>query len=337
MKALALYGIGDLRYEETPIPKRNDDEVLLKVRAVGICGSDIPRVFDKGTYHFPTIIGHEFSGEIVEADDNSLIGKRASVFPLIPCQKCEACQNFHYAQCKNYDYYGSRRNGAMAEYIAVKKQNLSFIPDGVTFEEAAMNEPAAVAMHAFKKSDVKPNDTVLIYGIGTIGLIFAQIARASGVKNITLVGRTKEKIQFAKKLNFLNVIDKNIEKLNTNPCADVCVEGTGDSEALNDCAILAKNFSKIICLGNPLKEMTLSQDAYWKILRKELSLFGVWNSNFNHIENDWKDALLAVKENKIDLKSLITHKFLLKDYKKAFEMMKNKSELYCKVMFVMEE
>lgn len=337
MKALALYGIGDLRYEETPIPKRNDDEVLLKVRAVGICGSDIPRVFDKGTYNFPTIIGHEFAGEIVEANDNSLIGKKASVFPLIPCQKCEACQNFHYAQCKNYDYYGSRRNGAMAEYIAVKKQNLSFIPNGVTFEEAAMNEPAAVAVHALKKSDVKPNDTVLIYGIGTIGLIFAQIARASGVKNITLVGRTKEKIQFAKKLNFLNVIDKNIEKLNTNPCADVCVEGTGDPEALNDCAILAKNFGKIICLGNPLKEMTFSQDAYWKILRKELSLLGVWNSNFNYIENDWKDALLAVKENKIDLKSLITHKFLLKDYKKAFEMMKNKSELYCKVMFVMEE
>ena len=85
MKALNLHGVGDLRYEDVPLPERKQDEVLLRVRAVGICGSDIPRVFEKGTYHFPTIIGHEFAGEIVEADDSSLIGKGASVFPLLPC------------------------------------------------------------------------------------------------------------------------------------------------------------------------------------------------------------------------------------------------------------
>ena len=92
MKALNLHAVGDLRYEDVPMPVRQAGEVLLKVHACGICGSDLPRVFTKGTYHFPTIPGHEFAGEIVEADDPSLVGRRAAVFPLLPCRKCEACQ-----------------------------------------------------------------------------------------------------------------------------------------------------------------------------------------------------------------------------------------------------
>ena len=202
MKALNLRGIGDLQYEDVPIPKRKKDEALLNIHAAGICGSDIPRVFEKGTYHFPTIIGHEFAGEIVEADDSSLIGRGASVFPLIPCGKCEACRTENYAQCADYDYYGSRRDGAMAEYIAVKLKNLCLIPEGVSYEEAAMTEPAAVAYHAFKKSGAGLGDTLLIYGVGAIGLIVAKWARAAGVKNIILAARTDDKVEFAKNLGF---------------------------------------------------------------------------------------------------------------------------------------
>ena len=84
MMALNLHDVGDLRYEEVPCPERKPGEVLLKIKAVGICGSDIPRVFTKGTYHFPTIIGHEFAGEIVEAEDAELVGRGASIFPLLP-------------------------------------------------------------------------------------------------------------------------------------------------------------------------------------------------------------------------------------------------------------
>ena len=154
MMALNLHGVGDLRYEEVPMPVPGPGEVLLKIKAVGICGSDIPRAFTKGTYHFPTIIGHEFAGEIVEADDSELVGRGASVFPLLPCGKCSACREEQYARCSDYDYYGSRRDGAMAEYIAVKQENLCLLPKEVTYEEAAMSEPAAVALHAFRKSGV---------------------------------------------------------------------------------------------------------------------------------------------------------------------------------------
>ncbi|MBO6291437.1 MAG: alcohol dehydrogenase catalytic domain-containing protein [Selenomonas sp.] len=154
MKALNLHGVEDLRYEEVPCPERKSGEVLLKIKAAGICGSDIPRVFTKGTYHFPTIIGHEFAGETVEADDSELVGRGASVFPLLPCGKCSACQEEQYARCSDYDYYGSRRDGAMAEYIDVKQENLCLLPKEVTYEEAAMSEPAVVALHAFRKSGV---------------------------------------------------------------------------------------------------------------------------------------------------------------------------------------
>ena len=119
MRALNLYGVNDLRYDEIGLPERKNTEVLLQVKAVGICGSDIPRVFDKGTYHFPTVIGHEFAGIVVEADNTDLIGRNAAVFPLIPCGECSACQCGRYAQCKQYNYYGSRCNGGMSEYIAV--------------------------------------------------------------------------------------------------------------------------------------------------------------------------------------------------------------------------
>ena len=109
MMALNLHGVRDLRYEKVPCPERKPGEVLLKIKAVGICGSDIPRVFTKGTYHFPTIIGHEFAGEIVEAEDTELVGRGASVFPLLPCGKCPACREEQYARCSDYEDYGSRR------------------------------------------------------------------------------------------------------------------------------------------------------------------------------------------------------------------------------------
>src|SRR5574344_2962278 len=99
MKALNLYGVGDLRYDEVARPVPAADEVLLRVKAVGICGSDLPRVFEKGTYHFPTIIGHEFAGEVAAAEDTVLVGGRAAVFPLVPCGGCSACQPGQYAQC----------------------------------------------------------------------------------------------------------------------------------------------------------------------------------------------------------------------------------------------
>lgn len=342
MKALNLHGVGDLRYEDVPMPKRSKDEVLMKIRAVGICGSDIPRVFEKGTYHFPTIIGHEFAGEIVEAEDKTLIGRGASVFPLLPCGKCEACRTEHYAQCVDYDYYGSRRDGAMAEYLAVKRENLCLMPEGVSYEEAAMCEPTAVALHAFQKCGVGIGDTLLIYGIGAIGLILAQWARAAGVKKIILAARTDDKVEFARKLGFSLVINAEredteefVNKITDGRGADASVEGTGESESWGRCISCVKTHGTVVCMGNPTRSMPLSQNDYWKILRKELRIAGTWNSSFGERHNDWKEALRGMREKKLDLLPLITHRFSLEEYQEAFRLMWERKEMYCKVMFMM--
>lgn len=347
MRALNLYGVGDLRYDEVERPVPQAGEVLLKVRACGICGSDIPRVFTKGTYHFPTIIGHEFAGEIVgvpSGEDSGLIGKRAAVFPLIPCRHCAACAAEHFAQCANYSYYGSRQDGAMAEYLAVRRENLCLLPEHVSFEAAAMCEPTAVARHAFLKSGAGQGDLLVIYGIGTIAMLIAQWARAAGVSDIVLVARSAAKKEWAHQLGFDQVFDiKKPEdaaalkaRLLTKGGADACIEGTGASEGLSFCLRTARPFGTIVTLGNPVGRMELSQDDYWQILRRELVVKGTWNSKFFVPENDWQKSLEAMESGAVQPERIITHRFRLKDYHKAFALMRDKRELYGKVMFLMD-
>ena len=131
MKAYQLYAVNDLRYGDIEEPILEDGWVLVQVKAVGICSSDIPRIFENGTYHFPTIPGHEFSGvvkKVFSKDDEEWIGKSVGVFPLIPCKICEQCKKQNYEMCENYDYIGSRRDGAFADYVAVPVWNLLELP-----------------------------------------------------------------------------------------------------------------------------------------------------------------------------------------------------------------
>lgn len=153
MKAYVLHDIGDIRYEEVKKPILKPDEVLIEVKAVGICGSDIPRIFENGTYSFPLIPGHEFSGCIVETGaeaDSDWLGKRVGVFPLLPCRNCVPCGRQHYEMCRSYSYFGSRTDGAFAQYVAVPVGNLVELPEEVSYEAAAMLEPMAVAAHAMR-------------------------------------------------------------------------------------------------------------------------------------------------------------------------------------------
>jgi len=342
MKACVLHNINDLRYDEVGNPRINSGEVLLKIRASGICGSDIQRVFEKGTYHFPTIPGHEFAGEIIEVTGDiskELIGKKAAVFPLIPCGKCSSCQIGEYAQCKDYNYYGSRCDGGFAEYLAVKAWNLVLVPDEISFEEAAMCEPTAVAIHALGQVGVEFGDTVAIFGAGTIGLMLAKIAKASGANKVILADIDQRKLDFAKSIGFenavnskeCNVIDE-ISRLTEGRGADVAVEGTGVSIALENCLKCTRTFGRVVLMGNPAKDMVMSQKAYWEILRKQLTLKGTWNSSYNEMKNDWKKAISAMPT--LNLKQLITHHYDFSQCNEAFKMLKEQSDFAIKAMFI---
>ncbi|GHV26133.1 galactitol-1-phosphate 5-dehydrogenase [Spirochaetia bacterium] len=345
MMCCNLHAIGDLRYEAVPVPAPEKDEVLLRVKAAGICGSDIPRVFEKGTYHFPTIPGHEFAGEIVEVNpgDEALLGKAAAVFPLLPCFTCAACQIGEYPQCTGYDYYGSRRDGAFAEYIAVKKWNLVLVPNGVGMEHAAMSEPCAVAIHALSQAGISLGDTVAIFGAGTIGLLAAQIARGWGAGEVVLADVDNAKLDFARKLGFPHTINSKtvdpaeyIKDISGGRGADVALEAAGVSATAESCFKSARNFGKVVLMGNPAKNMDIGQKAYWEILRKQLSIKGTWNSSYNDLHNDWRLAIDCMKNGIFQLDPLITHRFSFAECGKAFELAKSRNEFWVKIMFINE-
>lgn len=343
MNALVLESVGNLSYKsvERPAPKRG--EVLLKIKACGICSSDIPRIFKTGTYHFPTIPGHEFSGIIESVGgevDPALIGKRAAVFPLLPCFKCESCKNGHYAQCENYNYFGSRCDGAFAEYIAVPVWNLVLFKDSLEYELGALCEPLAVALHAFKAAgEITPDKSVAIIGTGTIGFMIGIIAKQSGLRNVIICGRSESKIEFAKKLGFLTAdtsaedYEEQISRVTNGRGVDLVFEGVGSPESVDlsvkTCAVMGT----VVLVGNPTGNIELEKTVYWKILRQQITVKGIWNSVYGGDKNDWTEAIELLEKNPEGFKRLVTATFDLSQAEQALETVRSPEKFSLKVMF----
>lgn len=335
MKACVLEKVGRLVYKDVADVSPKKDEVLLKIRACGICSSDIPRVFRTGTYHFPTIPGHEFAGEIVAVGEHiseDYIGKKAAVFPLLPCQNCESCKLEEYARCDNYNYFGSRCDGGFSEYIAVPVWNLKFF-DKIDFTTAALCEPSAVALHSVKSAKLSASDKVLVIGTGTIGILAALWAsKIAG--DITIAGHTKSKIDFVNDFKRFNAIDSKKDFCEDR--YDAVIECVGANETIEYAIKTVKKGGRVILTGNPGSDIMLQKNVYWKILRKELTIKGTWNSFYGSADNDWEDAIKYLTDEESTVQKLITHRFELSDCNKAFDVLKNPNEMTVKVMFVMK-
>ena len=345
MKALVLEGIGELIYRDVETPTMKQGEVLLKIKACGICSSDIPRIYTTGTYHFPTIPGHEFSGEIVDCApdvDRSLIGRRAAVFPLLPCGNCDSCKEKEYARCSDYNYFGSRCDGAFAEYISVPVWNLVLCSDNIPYTTAAMCEPVSVAKHCIDAGNIKPDDTVTVIGTGTIGLTAALWAKSIGVKKVIIVGRRDESLNFANSIGIdctvnsekENALEDYLNKTDEKG-ADVVLECVGRQEAVNNAILFAKKGGRIVLTGNPYGDMTFKKDIYWKILRNELTVTGTWNSSYKSTVNNWKETITAFESGSLDTARLITQKFRLEDFEEALATVRDPKKFSVKVMFEM--
>lgn len=346
MKAYVLHGVQDLRYEDVASPKLNAGEALIEVKAAGICGSDIPRIFVNGTYHFPTIPGHEFAGivrEVFDEKDAAWIGKRVGVFPLIPCMDCAPCRKQQYEMCRNYNYLGSRCDGGFAEYVAAPVWNLVELPDEISWEAAAMLEPASVGIHALQRVPMEEVHTAVVFGPGTIGLLMAQWLRVRGVSEIYLVGTNEGQRELAEKLGFSlfynskedDVIRKILDATDGEG-VDLAVEGTGYSAVLNECLQAAKRGGNVLLVGNPHEDVSLSRDVYWQILRKQLRLCGTWNSSFlpEADRDDWQRTLAAMQSGELRPEMQITHKLAFDELHRGLQIMKDKSEYYNKIMIV---
>ncbi len=362
MKAYVLEEVGQLKYREIPTPQLQEDEVLVEVVNAGICGSDIPRIFKTGTYHFPTIPGHEFAGVVRQAateKNMELIGKRVGVFPLIPCMKCEQCKNKAYEMCTSYNYLGSRTDGGFAEYVAVPAWNLIELPADVSFEDAAMLEPACVALHAIRQTENFPDFsgvTAAVYGCGTIGMLVIQWLSAMGVKELYAIGTRKEQEDLLAKLHDLSVKSSDadaepnylfcncrketpidfIRNHTAGRGVDVVFECVGISETINNAVNSARAGGQVVFVGNPAGDIELEKRIYWNILRRQLTIHGTWNSSFTKEEDDdWHVALKAIQEGKIKPSGQITQRLAFDSLQKGLQVMQDKSVFSNKVMICM--
>lgn len=334
MRALVLHDVADLRLETVPVPELKDGCVLLQVKSCGICSSDKERVFVTGTYHFPTIPGHEFAGKIVAVADDvdeNLLGKRSCVFPMLPCKECDACKIEEYAQCSNYNYFGSRCDGGFAEYLVVPVWNLVPFDDSIPYSVAALCEPSAVSLHAVNIGEIKKGDKVAVVGTGTIGFLVAAFAKNLTDK-VVICGRSENKLVYARKLGFetINLMSDSYKKVMKSLVGpegfDIVFEAVGSNTTVSSAVDLAGNFGKVVLLGNPKKDLKMDKNVYWSILRKQKKLMGSWNSSFNTRVNDWAVVMDWMKKGDFDFSQLVTHRFSMDDYEKGFNLIRKEKE-----------
>lgn len=370
MKAQILFGIGNIKYAEIDNPTPKPGEALIKVSSCGICGSDIPRVFKTGAHNMPLIPGHEFSGTVEACDSNlSLIGKRVGVFPLIPCGKCPQCLTSHYEMCENYSYLGSRRDGGFAEYVCVPAWNLLPLPAKVTDEEAAMLEPMSVAVHAIRRAlgpkaisvntrsraskamQYMQPPSIVVCGLGTIGLLTALFLKDAGFFNVLCIGN--KDIQKIKLLEMGYLENQYCDVRYADPIsfikektagrgADIYFECIGRSESYEQAVKCTAPLGTVMLVGNPASDMELTKDTYWQILRNQLTILGTWNSSYYGKGDDWQYVLSRLTTWKkvsgsssaplFSPANLITHRFPVEALETGLDIMRRKSEEYVKIM-----
>lgn len=317
MKAIVLESNGVLEYKDVSVPKMQEDECLVKVKFAGICNSDIYRAFEKGAYQYPLIMGHEFSGEIVECGrkvHDLIPGQEVVVFPLLPCFRCEWCKKKRWINCSSYDYYGSRRDGAFAEFISVKQWNLLPVPEGCDPNLVAVTEPLAVSIHTLKNFSENAEGRLLIIGAGFIGLSLAKLAKQTDkFTEVWILDRNEFKLDIAKRMGFSIILskddckrDKSFEKY-----FDVVVETCGAVDTYRDSIWYCNNQSQLIWVGNIQGALTFTKEEVSSILRKEINIRGIWNSDYQvDAPSDWTDTLDMIKKGEW-IKHLISHRIPL--------------------------
>ena len=350
MRAWVLHGIGDLRLETVKPPRPGSGEVLVSVKAAGICGSDIPRIFDTGAHVHPLIPGHEFAGvveDLGQGVDPAWRKKRVGIFPLLPCQKCLPCERGAYELCRSYRYLGSRCNGGFAEYVAVPAWNLVELPKNVSFEEAAMLEPMAVAVHALRRGTeeltLDMDAPVAVCGLGPIGLLLVMFLLEAGYRNLYAVG--KKESQKARAVSMGILPDHYLDSRTSRPeeCLKSCGDGmaiffecTGRSHVTAMGVECARPAGRVVLVGNPCSHVAFEKEIYWRILRNQLTVIGTWNSSFaGEGENDWDYVLERLETGCIAPAGLISHRFSLERLREGLAVMREKKEDSCKIMIEM--
>lgn len=345
MKAAVLHAPGDLRVEDVPVPEIGGGDVLVRVAAAGICGSDIGRVMVTGTYHFPTIPGHEFAGTVVAvgAEVTHLAeGDRVAVAPLMPCFDCEWCRAGKFSLCDDYDFMGSRSDGAFAEYLKAPARNVLKVPDGVSLDAAAMIEPAAIILHGIHKLNLSLGDAVAVVGCGALGAFAVQFAKLSGSQPLIAVDVDDGKLELARQMGADICINPTqvdavaaIKAATLGKGVKVALECAG-SAAGRDLSILSTaKQGKVMLYGTAYGDVTFAEKAFARLVREELEVVGSWNSySLPFPGKEWFDILELLRTNRLLIEPLISHRAPLDEAPEIFRALKGRSfGTYHKILF----
>lgn len=288
MKAAVVVANEDVQYLEIPEPEVKPGYVKIKVHYSGICGSDIPRVLHNGVHFYPIVLGHEFSGDVVEIGEGVTkvkAGDRVSGAPLVPCMKCEDCQKGNYSLCKHYSFIGSREQGSNADYVVVPEQNAVPFDASVPYEQGAMFEPSTVALHGLLQNDYQGGQCVAILGGGTIGMFTMQWAKIFGSKKVVVFDISDERLELAKRLGADKVVNttkedymKTAMELTGNKGYGYVFETAGQVPTMHMAFELAANKAHVCFIGTPHVDLSFTPAQWENMNRKEFKLTGSWMS-----------------------------------------------------------
>ena len=335
-------GEGNIELRDVKDPQCGPGQVKIKVKAAGICGSDI-HIWHSDIavpMKLPVVIGHEFSGEIIDIGAGVTgfkSGDRVTAETTFEsCQTCYHCRSGNYNLCTGRRGIGYWYNGAFTDYIIINQHRLYKLPEHISFEEGAMSEPVSCVTHAvLELTAIQPTDFVVIFGPGPIGLLTLQIVNALGAEAY-LCGVTKDakRLELGKKLGASRIIDVQKESINEiiaektdRMGADVVLECSGNARAASagfDIIRKGGQYTQIGLFGAPITF------DFVKIAYKEIKATG----SFSQKWSAWLHTMNLLDRNKIDLKSLISHKFKIDDWEKAFNMAQSGDGL--KIIFSMD-
>ncbi len=288
MKAAVVVANEDVRYLDIDEPRVTKGTVKVKVAVSGICGSDIPRVLENGVHFYPIVLGHEFSGEVVEIGEGVTsvkVGDRVAGAPLIPCMSCGDCQKGDYALCRHYSFIGSRQQGSNADYVVIPERSAVVFDKSVSYEQGAMFEPSTVALHGVLRNDYKGGGTVAILGGGTIGIFTLQWAKLLGAKKVAVFDISDERLALALKLGADAVFNTLKEGFAEESVAfsggkgfDYVFETAGVTVTMRMAFKLAASKAHVCFIGTPHHELKFAPAEWEFINRKEFRLTGSWMS-----------------------------------------------------------
>jgi L-iditol 2-dehydrogenase len=338
MLAAVLHAPGDIRVEEVPRPQPGPGEALVRVDACGVCGSDIARMLSAGAHRMPIICGHEFAGRVVAAGpgvSGAAEGDLVAVPPLIPCLVCAECRRGRFSLCLDYDYFGSRRDGAYAEYVTVPAGNLFPVPDGVPAEAAAMLDPAAIALHAIWRTGLRIGHRVAVLGAGPIGLFAIQWARLAGAQDVLAVDLNERKLAQATEAGATHTTTAAAQARElAGEGYDVVVESAGTPVTADLAASLCARRGEAVFIGIPHAPVEFAKSTFNDFLRHEITLHGAWNSfSAPFPGGEWRAAAEAMASGALRWKFMITHELGLDALPETMRQLGERSIFSSKVLF----